>query len=94
MDKTYVYDERPGFENYSMMNFAPGMPIMYPNMNYNMGQCSQNSNNNYENRITKLEQQIDNLQNRVSRLEGNMYPQAVEYNTYPKTTYQNSMNMM
>ena len=53
-----------------------------------------NNNNNYENRITKLESAVDNLQNRVSRLEGNMYPQAVDYNNYPKATYQNSMNMM
>ena len=94
MDKTYVYDERPGFESYNMVNFpTPGMPMMYPNMNYNMGQtCSQN--NNYENRISRLEQEVDNLQNRISRLEGSMYPQAVDYNSYPKTSYQNSMNMM
>lgn len=95
MDKTFVYDERPGFESYNMVNFPnPGMPIMYPNMNYvNTGSsCAQN--NNYENRIQKLENDINNLQNRVSRIEGNMYPQAVDYNTYPKSTYQNSMNMM
>ncbi len=92
MDKTYVYDERPGFESYNMMNFVPGMPMMYPNMNYNNGQCSQN--NNYESRFSRLENEINDLQNRISRLEGNMYPQAIDYNSYPKTTYQNSMNMM
>ena len=34
-------------------------------------------------KATKLESAVDNLQNRVSRLEGNMYPQAVDYNSYP-----------
>ena len=90
MDKTYIYDERPGFESYNMMNFAPGMPMVPPYMNYNT--CSMN--NNYDNRISRLENEIDNLQNRVSRLEGNTYPQAIDYNSYPKTTYQNSMNMI
>ena len=94
MDKTYIYDERPGFESYNMMNFGPGMPMMTPYMNYNMGQTCQKNNNNYDNRISKLESTVENLQNRVSRLEGNMYPQAVDYNNYPKATYQNSMNMM
>ena len=97
MDKTYIYDERPGFESYNMMNFnTPGMPMIYPNMGYNMqSTCSGNSsNNNYESRITKIESDVDNLQTRLSRLEGSIYPQAVEYNSYPKTTYQNSLNMM
>lgn len=91
MNKAYVYDERPGFESYNMVNFPnPGMPMMYPN---NMG-VSCSSNNNYESRIQKLENEVNNLQNRVSRLEGNIYPQAVDYNNYPKASYQNSMNMM
>ena len=88
MNKSYVYDERPGFESYNMMNFGmPGMPIMYP---YQQSTCQ----NNNDNKIAKLEQEINNLQTRVSRLEGSMYPQAVDYNSYPKATYQNSMNMM
>ena len=93
MDK-YIFDERPGFESYNMMNFqTPSIPMMYPGMNYNMGtSCSQN--NNYDNKISKLESEVSNLQNRISRLEGNMYPQAVDYNNYTKATYQNSMNMM
>ena len=89
MDK-YIYDERPGYESYNMMNFNPGMPIMTPYMN-NMN-CQ--NNNNLENRISKLENTEDNLQNRITRLEGSMYPQAIDYNNYPKTTYQNSMNIM
>ena len=88
MDKTYFYDERPGFESYNMMNFVPGM---YPPI-YNQGQCS--NMNNYDSRISKIETEINNLQNRVSRLEGSMYPQAVDYNTYPKTSYQNSLNII
>lgn len=93
IDKSYIYDERPGFESYNMVNFPyPNMPMMYPNpsMNTNYQSCSDNMNN----KINQLEKQIDNLQNRVSRLEGSMYPQAVDYNTYPKATYQNSMNIM
>ena len=86
IDKSYIYDERPGFESYNMMNFPyPGMPI-YPNMNY--------VDNNLESKISKLENKIDNLQNRVSRLENNMYPQAIDSNTFPKATYQNSLNIM
>jgi tetrahydromethanopterin S-methyltransferase subunit B len=96
MNKAYVYDERPGFESYNMMNFGnPGMPMMYPTMNYQTGtNCSQMQNSNLESKISKLETEVNNLQNRVSRLEGSMYPQAVDYNSYPKATYQNSMNMM
>ena len=93
IDKSFIYDERPGFETYSMMNFPyPSSPMMFPNNNYydNNSGC----NSNMETRISKLENQVDNLQNRVSRLESNMYPQAVDYNTYPKTTYQSSMNIM
>ena len=65
----------PGFESYNMMNF--GNPMMYPINNT----CSQN---NYESRISKLEAEINNLQTRLSRLEGSMYPQAIDYNTYTK----------
>ena len=79
-----IYDERPGFETYSMVNMPyPGMPMMYNN------NCQSN---NIDNRLTKIENEINNLQNRISRLEGSMYPQAVDYN-YPKTNYQNSMNI-
>ena len=74
----------PGVENYSMMSFP--YPNMYPNINTN---CQMN--NDMEKKIKKLESQIDNLQNRVSRLEGSMYPQAIDYNTYSKNTYQNMM---
>lgn len=85
-----MFEERPGFESYNMMNFSnPGMPLVYPNVSYSANQCS-----NVDNRISKLETELSNLQSRVSRLEGNIYPQAVDYNSYPKTTYQNSMNMM
>jgi len=87
-DKTFVYDERPGFETYSMMNMPyPSTSMMFPNNYYN--NCS-----NLESRINKLENQIDNMQNRISRLESNIYPQAVDYNSYPKATYQSSMNIM
>ena len=92
MDRTYIYDERPGFESYNMVNFPMGgMPMMYP-MNNQSGTCS--NSNNYDNRKTKLENEVSNLQNRISRLEGNIYPQAIDYNTYPKQTYQNSLNVL
>lgn len=80
------FDERPWSESYNMMSFNPGIPMMYP--------YQETCNKNNDSKINELESKIDNLQNRVSRLEGNMYPQAVDYNSYPKTTYQNSMNMM
>ncbi len=87
-NQAYIYDERPGFESYNMVNFPyQGMPMMYPSNNTST--C-----NNMDNRLSKLENEINNLQNRVSRLESNIYPQAVDYNTYPKATYQNSMNVM
>ena len=81
-----MYDERPGFESYNMVNIPyPNMPMMYPSY--------QNNNScNIENKISKLEKDIDNIQNRLSRLEANLYPQAVDYNSYPKATYQNSIN--
>ena len=90
-NQTYIYDERPGFESYNMMNIPyPGMPIMYPNSSMS-NNCIQKD---YENKINKLENDINNLQNRVTRLENNVYPQAIDYNSYPKSTYQNSMNVM
>lgn len=65
----------PGFESYNMMNFSsPRYQGFYPNMNTN---CQMN--NDIDKKIKKLENQIDNLQNRVSRLEGSMYPQAIDY---------------
>ena len=74
----------PGVESYNMMSFPyPNGLMMYPNMNTN---CS--INNDIENKIKKLDKQIENLQNRVSRLEGSLYPQAVDYNTYSNNTYQ------
>lgn len=70
----------PGFESYNMMNFP------YPNMGYQ----SMNTpcQNNVESKIKQMEKQIDNLQNRVSRLEENMYPKAIDYSN---TTYQSMM---
>jgi hypothetical protein len=74
--------DRPGFETYSMMNM--GMP-MYPGYIPNMGSCQ--NNNQYQN----LENEINNLKARVSKLENSIYPEAVDYN---KSYYQNSLNMM
>ena len=87
-----IYDERPGFEAYSMMNMPIANPMMFPN-NYYDNNYSNNCNS-LENRINKLEKQMDNIQNRLSRLENNTYPQAIDYNSYHKSTYQNSMNIM
>ena len=37
-----IYDERPGFESYNMMNMPyPNMPVMYPNNNT----CTNNIDN-------------------------------------------------
>lgn len=79
--------DRPGFETYSMMNM--GMP-MYPNymMPTQMNSC-QNNTSQYQN----LENEINNLKSRVSRLENSMYPEAVDYNKN-YSPYQNSLNMM
>ena len=50
-DKTIVYDERPGFESYSMMNMNyPSMP-MIPNMGFN-------PYNQLESRISSIEKRI------------------------------------
>ena len=87
-DKTIVYDERPGFESYNMMNWGyPNMPMM-PNMgvmpNNNMNSCNQ------------LEKRVSNLENNIKNLQNNIYPQATEYQTYgvDYSSYQNSMNIM
>ena len=82
-----IFDERPGFESYSSVNFPyPGMPMMpitgMSMSTSNNSNCSQNMNN--------LENRINNLENRIQRLENNMYPKAVDYTS----SYQNSMNMM
>ena len=83
-DKTIVYDERPGFESYSMMNMNyPSMP-MIPNMGFN-------PYNQLESRISSIEKRIQNLENNIKSLQNNIYPQATDYQTY--TSYQNSMNM-
>jgi hypothetical protein len=89
IDRNCIYDERPGFESYSMMNFPyPSMPIM-------QGQYYQpNSNNNLEDKISKLENKINSLENRISRIEGSMSTNMDYSNIYPKATYQNSLSMM
>ena len=83
--------DRPGFETYSMMNM--GMPI-YPNymMPINtMGTCQNNSVNQTQNsQIQILENEINNLKARITRLENSMYPEAIDYTK----TYQSSLNMM
>lgn len=99
-DKTFVYDERPGFESYNAVNMQyPSMPIMpynmvMPNtMNQNM-----NSYNNLEGRVSKLEKNIQNLENKIQKLENNIYPKAMDYtqmsSDYINSSYQNSMNIM
>lgn len=89
IDRNYVYDERPGFESYNMMNFGyPGMPMMQSMP------CQNNVVNNYDEKISKLENQINSLENRVSRLEGSMATSMDYSNIYPKATYQNSLTMM
>jgi hypothetical protein len=83
--------DRPGFETYSMMNM--GMP-MYPMPMNTMGSCQNNSvNQTQNNQIQYLENEINNLKARVSRLENSMYPEAVDYNKN-YSPYQNSLNMM
>ena len=74
--------DRPGFESYSMMNMYPNymMPMPY----------TQNTNSCQNNQIQTLENEINNLKARVSRLENSMYPEALDYTK----TYQNSLNMM
>ena len=78
--------DRPGFESYSMMNM--GMPMYMPFNSYSqgMGSCQNNNSNQFQN----LENEINNLKSRVTRLENSMYPEALDYSK----TYQNSLNMM
>ncbi len=82
--------DRPGFETYSMMNMYPN--YMMPMPSYMGGNTCQNSNINQtqNNQIQYLENEINNLKTRVSRLENSMYPEALDYSK----TYQNSLNMM
>lgn len=94
-DKTVVYDERPGFESYNMMNMSyPNMP-MIPNMGF-MQNNNMNSYNQLENRVSALERKVQNLENSIQRLQNNIYPTAVDYSTTSTdySAYQNSMNIM
>lgn len=106
-DKTFVYDERPGFEAYNAVSMQyPSMPIMpmqpgmmMPNMGFNQNpNNNSNSYNNLESRISNLEKSVQNLENKIQRLEGNIYPKAVDYtemsSDYINASYQNSMNIM
>ena len=79
--------DRPGFETYSMVNMDP--PFYNP---YMMSmQVTNNSCQNNSNKLQTIENEINNLKIRVSRLENSLYPEAIDYT---KTTYQNSLNMM
>lgn len=106
-DKTFVYDERPGFEAYNAVNMQYPMPTMpvYPQMNMGMGgfplgnqNSGANSYNQLENRVSNLEKSVQDLQNKLQKLEGNIYPKAVDYtemsSDYINASYQNSMNIM
>lgn len=90
IDKTYVYDERPGFESYNSINFPyPGNMIPFSQMNMN--------NNNFSllnQKISNLENKVNTLEDRIQRLESNMYPTAIDYSQTPNYAYQNSMNIM
>ena len=91
-DKTIIYDQRPGFESYNMMNMTyPNMPIM-PNMGF-MPNNNMNCYNQLENRISILEKKVSNLENNIKNLQNNIYPQATEYKT-DYSSYQNSMSIM
>lgn len=79
-DKTVLYDERPGFESYSMMNMYP----MVPNIGFIPN--NMNSFNNLESRISTLEKKVSNLEKTI---QNNIYPSATDY-----SSYQNSMNIM
>lgn len=107
-DKTFIYDERPGFEAYNAVNMQyPNMPVMpmqpynmmMPNMGFNQNSNNNsNSYNNLETRISNLEKSVQNLENKIQKLEGNIYPKAVDYtemsSDYINASYQNSMNIM
>lgn len=96
-DKSIVYDERPGFESYNMMNMSyPNMPMM-PNMGFMQNNPNMNSYNQLESRVSTLEKKVKNLENNIKRLQSNIYPQATDYDQYSATdysSYQNSMNIM
>lgn len=70
--------DRPGFETYSMMN-------MYPNYMMPMPSFPQGNNTCQNNKTQTLENEINNLKMRISRLENSMYPEALDYSR----TYQN-----
>lgn len=81
VDKTYVYDERPGFMSYSAANFPyMGMPMMPIAQSNN---SCQNNNN--------LEHRINSLENRIQKLENSLYPKAMDSTNF---SYQNSLNIM
>ena len=76
--------DRPGFESYSMMNMYPNYMMPMQTFPQNINSCQSN------NQIQSLENEINNLKARVTRLENSMYPEALDYTK----TYQNSLNMM
>ena len=81
--------DRPGFETYSMVNMDPMYnPYMMPMTPYNTQSSCQN---NKSNKLQTLENEINNLKLRVSRLENSLYPEAIDYS---KISYQNSLNMI
>lgn len=82
--------DRPGFETYSMVNMDPMYPGYMMPMTPFQTQSTPCQNNN-SNKLQSLENEINNLKLRVSRLENSLYPEAIDYT---KTTYQNSLNMM
>jgi hypothetical protein len=81
--------DRPGFESYNMMNMYPNYMMPMPSFIQGGNTC-QNNNTNQNYKIQTLENEINNLKTRVSRLENSMYPEALDYSK----TYQNSLNMM
>ncbi len=83
--------DRPGFESYSMMNMYPNYMMPMPSFIQGGNTCQNSNINQSQNyQIQTLENEINNLKTRVSRLENSMYPEALDYNK----TYQNSLNMM
>ena len=90
MDKSYIYDERPGFESYSSINFPypGGMPFQMPMYNMN------NTSNNCTQKVNNLENKLNNLEDRIQKLESSLYPSAIDYSKIPNFNYQNSMNVM
>ena len=80
--------DRPGFETYSMMNMYPNYMMPMPSFTQGTSPCQNSNTQNYQ--LQTLENEINNLKQRVSRLENSMYPEALDYSK----TYQNSLNMM